>query len=103
MILLLAATAPSTLAALLAIDYGAEWTKASLVKPGTPFDVLLDKGRLRRAGVPEIHDSRFALRCPDSKRKMMSTVGWKKDERVFGGDAANMVNFFPYRLVASID
>jgi hypoxia up-regulated 1 len=43
-ILLLAATAPSALAALLAVDYGAEWTKASLVKPGTPFDVLLDKG-----------------------------------------------------------
>lgn len=44
-ILLLAAVAPSSLAALLAVDYGAEWTKASLVKPGTPFDVLLDKGR----------------------------------------------------------
>lgn len=47
-ILLLAATAPSALAALLAVDYGAEWTKASLVKPGTPFDVLLDKGTMRR-------------------------------------------------------
>jgi hypoxia up-regulated 1 len=46
-ILLLAATAPSALAALLAVDYGAEWTKASLVKPGTPFDVLLDKGTAR--------------------------------------------------------
>lgn len=54
MILLLAATAPSTLAALLAVDYGAEWTKASLVKPGTPFDVLLDKGRLWTARVPVI-------------------------------------------------
>jgi hypoxia up-regulated 1 len=46
-ILLLSATAPSALAALLAVDYGAEWTKASLVKPGTPFDVLLDKGTAR--------------------------------------------------------
>ena len=34
---------------------------------------------------------------------MMSTVGWKKDERVFGGDAANIVSFFPYRLIASVN
>lgn len=27
---------------LLAIDYGTEWMKASLVKPGIPFDVLLN-------------------------------------------------------------
>ncbi|KAJ9094363.1 hypothetical protein QFC19_007971 [Naganishia cerealis] len=71
---MLAAVAPSTLAALLAVDYGAEWTKASLVKPGVPFDVLLDR---------------------DSKRKMMSTVGWKKEERVFGGDAAAIAARFP--------
>ncbi|KAJ9120183.1 hypothetical protein QFC22_003082 [Naganishia vaughanmartiniae] len=73
-VLMLAVVAPSTLAALLAVDYGAEWTKASLVKPGVPFDVLLDR---------------------DSKRKMMSTVGWKKDERLFGGDAAAVAARFP--------
>ena len=26
----------------LAIDYGTEWMKVSLVKPGVPFDVLLN-------------------------------------------------------------
>lgn len=61
-------------ASLLAIDYGAEWTKASLIKPGVPFDVLLDR---------------------DSKRKMMSAVGWKRDERLFGGEAANAATRFP--------
>jgi hypoxia up-regulated 1 len=35
---------PSALGALLAVDYGTEWTKASLIKPGQPLDVLLDKG-----------------------------------------------------------
>jgi hypoxia up-regulated 1 len=54
----------------LAIDYGSDWIKASLMKPGLPFDVLLNK---------------------DSKRKIQASVAWKKDERLFGGDAANIV------------
>lgn len=52
-------------AAVLAIDYGAEFTKLSLVKPGVPFDVVLDR---------------------DSKRKISSVVGWKRDDRVFGAE-----------------
>jgi hypoxia up-regulated 1 len=40
------------------------------MKPGVPFDVLLNK---------------------DSKRKMQSAVGWKRTERLFGSDAANLV------------
>ncbi|KAF8345169.1 Hsp70 protein-domain-containing protein [Amanita rubescens] len=38
----------SALAAILAVDYGSEWIKASLVKPGTPFDVLLNKDSKRK-------------------------------------------------------
>ena len=53
-------------AAVLAIDYGAEFTKLSLVKPGVPFDVVLDR---------------------DSKRKIQSVVGWKREDRVFGQEA----------------
>lgn len=60
----------SSFAALLAIDYGSDWIKASLVKPGLPFDVLLNK---------------------DSKRKIQSSVAWKRDDRLFGADAANLV------------
>ena len=59
------------LASLLAIDYGSEWIKASLMKPGVPFDVLLNK---------------------DSKRKIQSSVGWKNDDRLFGSDAYNLVS-----------
>lgn len=61
----LAALTPAIQAAVLAIDYGAEFTKLSLVKPGVPFDVVLDR---------------------DSKRKISSVVGWKRDERVFGAE-----------------
>lgn len=61
---------PAVQAALLAIDYGAEFTKISLVKPGVPIDVVLNK---------------------DSKRKVQSVVGWKKDERLFGSEAAAVV------------
>lgn len=55
---------------MLAIDYGADFMKASLMKPGVPFDVLLNK---------------------DSKRKIPSAVGWKREDRVFGSDAVNLV------------
>lgn len=61
---------PSTLASVLAIDYGSDFMKASLMKPGVPFDVLLNK---------------------DSKRKIQSTVAWKKTDRLFGQDALNLV------------
>lgn len=61
----------ASLAAVLAIDYGSDWIKASLMKPGVPFDVLLNK---------------------DSKRKIQSSVAWKRSDRLFGGDAFNMVS-----------
>jgi hypothetical protein len=64
---------PVIRAAVLAIDYGAEFTKLSLVKPGVPFDVILDR---------------------DSKRKIQSVVGWKREDRVFG--AEGKVSVSPY-------
>lgn len=69
--LLLLLLAPAIHAAVLAIDYGAEFTKLSLIKPGVPFDVVLDK---------------------DSKRKIASVVGWKRGERVFGAEAKMAVS-----------
>jgi hypoxia up-regulated 1 len=66
-------------ASVLAIDYGSDWIKASLMKPGVPFDVLLNK---------------------DSKRKIQSSVGWKKSDRLFGTDAYNIVGGFHfYRFI----
>lgn len=56
---------------ILAIDYGSEFMKASLIKPGVPFDVLLNR---------------------DSKRKIQSTVSWKGEDRLFGADAFNIVS-----------
>jgi hypoxia up-regulated 1 len=67
-IFLFSSTAIAT--AVLAIDYGSDYIKASLIKPGMPFDVLLDK---------------------DSKRKIRSAVAWKNGERLFGQDAFNIV------------
>ncbi|KAF9649521.1 HSP70-domain-containing protein [Thelephora ganbajun] len=71
---LLTLNLPQVLASLLAIDYGSEWIKASLMKPGVPFDVLLNK---------------------DSKRKIQSSIGWKNDDRLFGSDAYNLATKFP--------
>lgn len=67
---LLSFLSQSVLAIVLAIDYGSDFMKASLMKPGVPFDVLLNK---------------------DSKRKIQSSVAWKRDDRLFGGDAFNVV------------
>lgn len=60
----------SVLASVLAVDYGTDWIKASLMKPGAAFDVLLNR---------------------DSKRKIQSSVGWKGTDRLFGSDAFNIV------------
>jgi len=68
---LLTLNIPQVLATLLAIDYGSEWIKASLMKPGVPFDLLPDK---------------------DSKRKIHSSVAWKHDHRLFGSDAYDLVS-----------
>lgn len=71
----------SALASVLAIDYGTDWIKASVMSPGIPFDVLLNK---------------------DSKRKMQASVGWKKTDRLFGTDAFNLASRFPSDSFSSI-
>lgn len=70
--LLLALVSPGAGAAVLAIDYGTDAFKASLVKPGVPFDVLINS---------------------DSKRKTGSVVTLRGEERSFGGAAANLVRW----------
>ncbi|KAF9265145.1 actin-like ATPase domain-containing protein [Marasmius fiardii PR-910] len=71
----------NVLGAVLAIDYGSDWIKASLMKPGVPFDVLLNK---------------------DSKRKIQSSVAWKNSDRLFGGDAFNLASRFPSDSFSSV-
>jgi hypothetical protein len=65
-------------AAVLAIDYGTEWTKAALVKPGIPLQIVLTK---------------------DTKRKEQSVVAFKKQERLYGGDAFNLVFFYSWKVL----
>jgi len=59
-----------SIASVLAIDYGTEWTKAALVKPGISMQIVLTK---------------------DSKRKEQSVVGFKNQERAYGADGINLV------------
>jgi hypoxia up-regulated 1 len=60
-----------SVASVLAVDYGTEWTKAALVKAGIPMQIVLTK---------------------DSKRKEQSTISFKnQDERVYGTDGFNLV------------
>lgn len=68
----------SQAASLLAIDYGTDSFKASLIKPGVPFDVLINR---------------------DSKRKTPSLVVLRGEERAFGGEAGNLVS----RLFSVLD
>jgi hypothetical protein len=70
--LLLCVVIQQSLAAVLAIDYGTEWTKAALVKPGIPLQIVLTR---------------------DSKRKEQSVVAFKKQERLYGTDAYSLVVF----------
>ena len=67
---------PAQAIGVVSIDYGTEWIKAALVKPGMPFDVVLGR---------------------DSKRKVQASVAFKgaaaqdgnfaKQEQVIGSDA----------------
>lgn len=75
---LLLSVSPVNGASLLAIDYGTDGFKAALIKPGVPFDVLINK---------------------DSKRKTGSIVTLRGEERSFGGEAANLVSL----LAGSLD
>ena len=61
-------------ASLLAVDLGTDSFKASLVKPGVPFDVLVTK---------------------EGRRKTQSLVTLRKEDRSFGGEAANLVSWQP--------
>ncbi|EUC58906.1 HSP70 family protein, putative [Rhizoctonia solani AG-3 Rhs1AP] len=73
LVALLALCSPA-LASILAVDYGADTMKVALMKPGVPFDVVLDR---------------------DSKRKIASVVGWKGEDRLFGQDGRNLATRFP--------
>jgi hypoxia up-regulated 1 len=71
-LVLLCSLVTSALAAgsVLAIDYGADSFKASLIKPGVPFDVLLNR---------------------DSKRKTSSSITLRGEDRHVGGDSVTLV------------
>ena len=69
----------------LGVDFGTEYIKAALVKPGTPIDIVLTK---------------------DSRRKELATIAFKPTsanvpqpgsypERVYGSDAAALAARFP--------
>ncbi|KAB5591682.1 Hsp70 family protein [Ceratobasidium theobromae] len=73
LVALLALCSPA-LASILAVDYGTDTMKVALMKPGVPFDVVLDR---------------------DSKRKIASVIGWKGEDRLFGQDGRNLATRFP--------
>lgn len=67
---LLCIITPVAHAAVMSIDYGTDWFKVGLIKPGMPLDVALNK---------------------DSKRKTQSVVTIRHDERIYGSDAISLV------------
>jgi hypoxia up-regulated 1 len=91
----------------LAIDYGTEWMKVSLVKPGVPFDVLLNtlvcpisctkvSFATPLIGLPAA--CRESVKSRDSKRKIQSIVALKGQDRWIGGDAATLVRTTFYEV-----
>lgn len=69
--LMLAFVSSGAHAAVMSIDYGTEWFKVGLIKPGIPLDVALNK---------------------DSKRKTQAMVTLRDDQRVYGSDSLALVN-----------
>ncbi|TKA54808.1 hypothetical protein B0A53_02617 [Rhodotorula sp. CCFEE 5036] len=68
-------------ASMLAIDYGTDSFKASLVKPGVPFDVLLTR---------------------EGKRKAPAVVTYRGEERFVGSDAQTLATRYPQDTIASV-
>ncbi|KAI9143715.1 Hsp70 protein-domain-containing protein [Paraphysoderma sedebokerense] len=60
--------------AVIGIDYGAQWFKVAIVKPGKLLDVVLNK---------------------ESKRRTQSIVTIRETERIFGSEAAKLATRFP--------
>jgi len=58
-------------AAVMAIDYGAQWFKVALVKPGVPLDLVLNR---------------------ESKRKTPSNICIRDGIRIYGNEANNLVS-----------
>ncbi|KAG2214044.1 hypothetical protein INT46_004959 [Mucor plumbeus] len=65
----------------MSIDYGTEWFKVGLIKPGMPLDVALNK---------------------DSKRKTQSVVTIRHNERIYGGDAISLAGRFPHLTYSNL-
>jgi len=61
-------------AAVMAIDYGAQWFKVALVKPGVPLDLVLNR---------------------ESKRKTPSNICIRDGIRIYGNEANNLATRFP--------
>ncbi|CEP13674.1 hypothetical protein [Parasitella parasitica] len=78
---LLCTIVPFAHAAVMSIDYGTEWFKVGLIKPGMPLDVALNK---------------------DSKRKTQSVVTIRHDERTYGGDAISLAGRFPHLTYSNL-
>ncbi|EDQ91732.1 uncharacterized protein MONBRDRAFT_31181 [Monosiga brevicollis MX1] len=89
MVLLLSAVQPAEAGiATVAIDFGSEWIKMALVKPGTPMDIVLNR--------PLSHDKLRVLTVrSESKRKTANVVALRKGERTFGNDALNTAIKYP--------
>ncbi|KAI7883842.1 heat shock protein 70 family [Mucor mucedo] len=65
----------------MSIDYGTDWFKVGLIKPGMPLDVALNK---------------------DSKRKTQSVVTIRHDERIYGSDAISLAGRFPHLTYSNL-
>lgn len=93
LLLLLFTTCASASTAILGMDFGQEYIKAALVKPGIPLEIVLTK---------------------DTKRKEASAIGFKPSnapvkegefaypERLYGTDAVNLAARFPHDVYPNL-
>ncbi|GAA6014558.1 hypothetical protein JCM10207_001644 [Rhodosporidiobolus poonsookiae] len=79
--LLVLSAVPSSANSLLAVDYGTDSFKASLVKPGIPFDVLLTQS---------------------GKRKTPAVVTFRGEDRFVGEAASGLATRFPQDTIPSV-
>ncbi|KAG8528821.1 uncharacterized protein KY384_006510 [Bacidia gigantensis] len=87
LLFIFASTASAASSAVIGIDFGTEYIKAALVKPGVPLDIVLTKDSKRK------ETAAVAFKGP--KAQVDTSHGETFPERIYGGDAAALAARFP--------
>ena len=94
LLLLLVASTSAVSSAVLGVDLGTEYIKATLVKPGVPLDIVLTRDSKRKETA--------ALAFKPLSQKVNTAASTAYPERIYGGDAVALSARFPKDVYSNL-